>query len=229
MDKATSSPSTNESSEIIKQKLKAKLYFRKKASKKIKPDESSTDSSTSDDAVKKVIKGKNKISIRNRRKRKESSSSTSSSSSSSSTTNSSDTSSAEERKKRKKRRKRKFKELKELSRERRINNVQLLNGPDKSDDKNNSKNSDEGPSMDVPIELMDTSNVKSMAPMTKEEWEKKQSVVKRVYDESTGRHRLIKGDGEVVEEIVSKNRHKEINRQATKGDGDFFQKMSRKK
>jgi len=35
--------------------------------------------------------------------------------------------------------------------------------------------------------------------------------------------RLIKGDGEVLEEIVSRERNKEINKQATKGDGDYFQ------
>ncbi|XP_050680200.1 ADP-ribosylation factor-like protein 6-interacting protein 4 isoform X2 [Leptidea sinapis] len=64
---------------------------------------------------------------------------------------------------------------------------------------------------------------KAMAPMTKEEWEKKQSVIRRVLDEETGRHRLIKGDGEVLEEIVSYDRHKQINQQATRADGDFFQ------
>lgn len=31
---------------------------------------------------------------------------------------------------------------------------------------------------------------KAMAPMTKEEWEQRQSVVKRVIDEETGRYRL---------------------------------------
>lgn len=35
--------------------------------------------------------------------------------------------------------------------------------------------------------------------------------------------RLIKGDGEVLEHIVSRERHKEINKQATKGDGEYFQ------
>lgn len=35
--------------------------------------------------------------------------------------------------------------------------------------------------------------------------------------------RLIKGDGEVLEEIVSRDRHKQINRQATQADGAFFQ------
>lgn len=31
---------------------------------------------------------------------------------------------------------------------------------------------------------------KAMAPMTKEEWEKRQSIVRRVLDEDTGRYRL---------------------------------------
>nr|CAD7442225.1 unnamed protein product [Timema bartmani] len=66
---------------------------------------------------------------------------------------------------------------------------------------------------------------KSMAPMTKEEWDKRQNVVRRVVDKETGRSRLIKGDGEVLEEIVSKKQHREINRLATKGDGEFFQKI----
>ncbi|EFN84594.1 ADP-ribosylation factor-like protein 6-interacting protein 4 [Harpegnathos saltator] len=64
---------------------------------------------------------------------------------------------------------------------------------------------------------------KAMAPMTKEEWEKRQSIVRKVYDKETGRYRLIKGDGEVLEEIVSRDHHREINRQATKGDGEYFQ------
>ncbi|XP_045767993.1 ADP-ribosylation factor-like protein 6-interacting protein 4 [Maniola jurtina] len=76
-------------------------------------------------------------------------------------------------------------------------------------------------SADIPLELMERS--KAMAPMTKEEWEKRQSVVRKVHDEETGRYRLIKGDGEVLEEIVSYDRHREINRQATMADGDFFQ------
>ncbi|KAJ2947607.1 hypothetical protein O0L34_g17404 [Tuta absoluta] len=74
---------------------------------------------------------------------------------------------------------------------------------------------------DIPIELMERS--KAMAPMTKEEWEKRQSVVRRVLDEESGRYRLIKGDGEVLEEIVSRDRHLQINRQATAADGAFFQ------
>ena len=41
-----------------------------------------------------------------------------------------------------------------------------------------------GPSID----LM-TSNQSTMTPMTREEWEKQESVVRRVYDQETGRHR----------------------------------------
>ncbi|KAL1122150.1 hypothetical protein AAG570_003555 [Ranatra chinensis] len=74
---------------------------------------------------------------------------------------------------------------------------------------------------EIPQEYLEKS--KRMAPMTKEEWEKKQSEVRRVLDNETGRYRMIRGDGEVLEEIVSKDRHKEINRQATLNDGSFFQ------
>ena len=35
--------------------------------------------------------------------------------------------------------------------------------------------------------------------------------------------RLVRGDGEILEEIVSESRHKEINRIATAGDGASFQ------
>ncbi|XP_064612972.1 ADP-ribosylation factor-like protein 6-interacting protein 4 isoform X2 [Liolophura sinensis] len=63
---------------------------------------------------------------------------------------------------------------------------------------------------------------KSLKPMTKEEWEKEQSVVRRVFDPDTGRTRLIKGDGEIIEEIVSKERQMEINKAAL-GDGYSFQ------
>ncbi|XP_048045416.1 ADP-ribosylation factor-like protein 6-interacting protein 4 [Megalobrama amblycephala] len=61
-------------------------------------------------------------------------------------------------------------------------------------------------------------------PMTKEEYEARQSVIRRVLDPETGRTRLIRGDGEVLEEIVTKERHKDINKRATQSDGDAFQK-----
>ncbi|XP_065898027.1 ADP-ribosylation factor-like protein 6-interacting protein 4 [Dysidea avara] len=64
---------------------------------------------------------------------------------------------------------------------------------------------------------------RSLGPMTKEQYDKKQSTIRRVFDEDTGRHRLIRGDGEVVEEIVSKQRQQQINKAATAGDGASFQ------
>lgn len=67
------------------------------------------------------------------------------------------------------------------------------------------------------------SRIQAMKPMTKEEWDARQSVIRKVVDPETGRTRLIKGDGEVLEEIVTKERHKEINKQATRGDGLAFQ------
>ena len=45
----------------------------------------------------------------------------------------------------------------------------------------------------------------------------------KVYDEDTGRTRLVKGDGEILEECVSQFRHKEINKAATEADGNSFQ------
>lgn len=36
--------------------------------------------------------------------------------------------------------------------------------------------------------------------------------------------RLIKGDGEILEEIVTRDRHKQINQEATRGDGQSFQR-----
>ncbi|KAG6445024.1 hypothetical protein O3G_MSEX003678 [Manduca sexta] len=100
------------------------------------------------------------------------------------------------------------------------------NGSASGSGEENSDRNEQQPSTDIPLELMEKS--KAMAPMTKEEWEKRQSVVRRVLDEETGRHRLIKGDGEVIEEIVSRERHRQINRQATQADGAFYQGVMNK-
>lgn len=72
----------------------------------------------------------------------------------------------------------------------------------------------------IPIHLMDSSHKK---PETREEYEKRQSVIRKVVDPETSRTRLIKGDGEILEEIVSRDRHLEINRQATQTDGQVYQ------
>uniref|UniRef100_A0A182K439 ADP-ribosylation factor-like protein 6-interacting protein 4 n=1 Tax=Anopheles christyi TaxID=43041 RepID=A0A182K439_9DIPT len=75
----------------------------------------------------------------------------------------------------------------------------------------------------IPLDLM---NRKAMAPETREEYEARQSILRRVVDPETGRTRLIKGDGEIIEECVTRDRHKEINRQATVGDGAEFQRKT---
>ena len=62
-----------------------------------------------------------------------------------------------------------------------------------------------------------------MRPMTPAEYKAKREAVKRVQDD-TGRWRLVRGDGEVLEEIVSRDRHLAINKQATRGDGEGFLK-----
>jgi len=61
-----------------------------------------------------------------------------------------------------------------------------------------------------------------MMPMSREEHEAKQSIVREVYDPETGRTRLVRGDGEIIERIVSRDQHAAINRQATRGDGASF-------
>jgi len=86
-----------------------------------------------------------------------------------------------------------------------------------------------------------------MKIMTQEEYVKKQSKLRKVYDPDTGRERLVKGDGqlpcadgcarhhcahigcwarlgEIIEEIVSRDRQREINAAATLGDGMSFQR-----
>merc|ERR1719320_1885204 len=63
----------------------------------------------------------------------------------------------------------------------------------------------------------------AMRPMTPAEYKARREEVKRVQDD-TGRWRLVRGDGEVLEEIVSRDRHLAINKQATRGDGEGFLK-----
>ncbi|KAK2710701.1 ADP-ribosylation factor-like protein 6-interacting protein 4 isoform X2 [Artemia franciscana] len=79
-----------------------------------------------------------------------------------------------------------------------------------------------GPS--VPTDFILSEPSRSMCPMTKEEWEAKKSIIRHIVDPETGRKRLVRGDGEILEEIVSRDRHKEINKLATQADGAFFQK-----
>ncbi|XP_045461404.1 ADP-ribosylation factor-like protein 6-interacting protein 4 isoform X2 [Harmonia axyridis] len=197
-----------------------------RSSRKKRDRSSSSSDSSSSDNDKKVLKHKSKKTKllvkqkeRNtskhkykKRKSRSSSSDSTSEDSSTSSSDSSSSSSSEERKKRKRKILKKSLKVKAKKTSKRVVEKEM---------------SDEGPSNDIPIDLMGQRNV--MAPMTKEEWDKRQSVVKRQYDPTTGRDRLIKGDGEVIEEIVSRDRHKQINQQATKGDGEFFQNQLKKK
>ena len=63
---------------------------------------------------------------------------------------------------------------------------------------------------------------KSLAPMTREEYEKQQSTVREIFDPESGRHRLIRGTGEIIERIVSRSVHERINKIATAQDGMSF-------
>ena len=63
---------------------------------------------------------------------------------------------------------------------------------------------------------------KSMVPMSREQYEAQQAMVREVYDEETGRMRLVRGTGEIMERIVSRSDHERINQQATRGDGSSY-------
>ncbi|KAL1922476.1 uncharacterized protein VTP21DRAFT_10015 [Calcarisporiella thermophila] len=62
-----------------------------------------------------------------------------------------------------------------------------------------------------------------MAPQTKEQYEKEMSVVREVFDPLSGRMRLIKGSGEVIERPVSRAEQTRIRKMATEWDGMLFQ------
>ncbi|KAJ3295626.1 anaphase-promoting complex subunit Hcn1 [Rhizoclosmatium sp. JEL0117] len=64
-----------------------------------------------------------------------------------------------------------------------------------------------------------------MVPQRPEEFEREQQQVRRIIDPIDGRSRLVKGTGEIIEEIVSRERHHEINKQATKGDGAVYSQV----
>jgi Nuclear RNA-splicing-associated protein len=63
---------------------------------------------------------------------------------------------------------------------------------------------------------------RNMAPMSQHEYDALQSQVRQVYDPESGRYRMIRGTGEVIECIVSRSEHEAINRQATRGDGSSY-------
>ncbi|EGC31321.1 hypothetical protein DICPUDRAFT_40117, partial [Dictyostelium purpureum] len=58
-------------------------------------------------------------------------------------------------------------------------------------------------------------NKRRMGPLSDFEYEKLRSTYTEVYDEDTGRMRAVRGDGEIIERIVTKEQHKAINYIAT--------------
>jgi len=66
---------------------------------------------------------------------------------------------------------------------------------------------------------------KRMIPMSREQYEAQQSMVREVYDQETGRVRLVRGNGEVIERMVSRRDHALMNKRATLGDGTSFSRQ----
>jgi hypothetical protein len=58
--------------------------------------------------------------------------------------------------------------------------------------------------------------------MSREEYEAQHQQVRAVVDPATGRMRMMRGTGEIIESIVSRAQHHIINQMATRGDGDSF-------
>lgn len=73
-------------------------------------------------------------------------------------------------------------------------------------------------------EKKDVCTKRSMVPMRREEYEAEQSNVREVYDPESGRLRLVRGSGEIIERIVSRDQHDRINKVATASDGLSFSK-----
>ncbi|KAL7447767.1 hypothetical protein ACHAWC_000088, partial [Mediolabrus comicus] len=61
-------------------------------------------------------------------------------------------------------------------------------------------------------------------PMTQAQYLQLQSQIREEIDPVTGRIRLVRGTGEIIERIVTKQEHQLINNNATRGDGDSFAK-----
>lgn len=166
--------------------------------------------------IKKSKRKHDKKSKKGKKRRRSSSSSSDSSTSSSSSSTSSSSSSDERQKKRRKKHKKDHKRKKLKVEEKVVKVKEVEVGGESSQSQNDVD-------FGIPIGLMD---VKRGAPETKEQYDKRQSIIRRVVDEETGRTRIIRGDGEIIEEIVTKERHVKINKNATKTDAQNFEKNS---
>jgi sRNA-binding protein len=56
-------------------------------------------------------------------------------------------------------------------------------------------------------------------PMSKEEYEESNRKIREVFCQQTGRVRLVRGEGEIIEKAVSKQEQTRIQRLATRWDG----------
>lgn len=146
--------------------------------------------------------------------------------------------SKEKRKKKKVRRKEKKRHKKSKKREHEKSNTDegekeeaiqphpehnTLNIPGESTRSQGSQAPEHAPTTSV-LESPTESTRARLAPMSREEYEKEQSVVREVFDEESGRWRLVRGSGEIIERIVSRGDHQRINQRATQGDGSSFSK-----
>ncbi|KAK6642157.1 hypothetical protein RUM44_013880 [Polyplax serrata] len=162
---------------------------------------------------------KHKKSVKDKRKRKKKRSSSSSSSNSSSSSSVSLSSIDEETKKKLKAKLKKLLKKEKKKRKEKRTLKKLLKEKVRSEVSNCKRQIEKPKKSEVVCE-----KYKAFTPITKEEWEKLQNTFKHVYDEETGRTRLVRGTGEIVEECVSREQHLSINKQATRGDGEYFQK-----
>ena len=97
-----------------------------------------------------------------------------------------------------------------------------LNRPNKKTNPNSNPTS-ESPVKEAKISGDPVScKAKRMVPMTREEYEKQQNIVREIFDPESGRYRLVRGTGEIIERIVSRSDHERINQIATRGDGMSF-------
>ena len=58
--------------------------------------------------------------------------------------------------------------------------------------------------------------------MTQQQYLELQKQVKEVFDPQTGRTRLVRGTGEIIERLVSRDEHSRLNKSATLGDGSGY-------
>jgi len=80
------------------------------------------------------------------------------------------------------------------------------------------KNDDKKPTATAKVQT------EAKGPMTQAQYLQLQSQIREVVDPATGRVRLVRGNGEIIERIVTKNEHQRLNALATMGDGDGYAK-----